>query len=189
VREQERQTGAHLPIVAMTAHAMKGDRERCLAAGMDGYVAKPIRAKQLFQTIADVLSDLGRSTGSSEPLADAGWDCSLAMDAVGGDRELLREVAAAFLEEGPRLLGDIERALERGDAAALKIAAHTLKSSLRLLGAKRAYDQTLRLEQMGRDNDLSQAAEPLAVVREEVQRLTRQVAGFVEAVSTGPASG
>ena len=65
IRRRERLSGAHAPIIAMTAHALKGDRERCLEAGMDGYLAKPVRAKELYETIEAVLAELGGGVPSA----------------------------------------------------------------------------------------------------------------------------
>jgi DNA-binding response OmpR family regulator len=106
IREREKANGGHIPIVAMTAHAMKGDRERCLAAGMDSYISKPIRAQELFSVIQNLANrSLDKEKESPPPskhvrtLAEDVFDLSKAMNAVGGDTELFEEVANLFLEK------------------------------------------------------------------------------------------
>ncbi|MFA5353838.1 MAG: response regulator, partial [Thermodesulfovibrionales bacterium] len=141
IRERERTTGRHIPIIALTAHAMAGDRETCLNAGMDGYVSKPLKAADLFSAIAEVLAAKGPTPGDGrEPqeaglAADEAFDWTVAMASVDGDREFFAEVVGIFLEDCPKLMGEIHNALKEGSAAALGRAAHTLKGSAGNFGA------------------------------------------------------
>jgi two-component system, sensor histidine kinase and response regulator len=157
---------------------MKGDRERCLAAGMDNYIAKPIRAEHLFDTIASVLGDSGSSCGAGGPLArgatetaakqvDGVVDWNDALAAVDGDRALLGAVARAFLQESPGLMEGIRRAVAAGNAPALRIAAHTLKGSMRCFAAPRAAATVFELEKMGQENRLQNAGDSLAALETE----------------------
>ena len=162
IRAESRVRGGHVPIVGMTAHALKGDRETCLEAGMDEYVAKPIRAHQLFAAIEAVIAD--RPALSAPPTRSlpqgGGVDWSEALRAVQDNPALLATIVEAALEEIPRLLASIRRAVSDRNSTALRLAAHTLKGSLRYFGAAPAVEQAQCLEQMGSDGDLHAAADP-----------------------------
>ncbi len=140
IRARESATGAHIPIVAMTAHALQGDRERCLAAGMDAYIAKPLRPQELF----DLLAGLLHSASPAEPpplhgtaAPPDGFDMAEALERVDGDMELMKELAGLFLGECPRRMEDIHRSIARRDGPELQQAAHYLKGSVGNLGARR----------------------------------------------------
>jgi signal transduction histidine kinase/DNA-binding response OmpR family regulator len=173
IRDKEKRTGRHVPIVAMTAHALKGDRERCLDAGMDEYVAKPIHAQQLFNVIETLLGGSAGLSAPSEvpPSEESEFDWSGALDSVQGDRELLRSVAEAALCEVPDLIAKVRQAVAEKDPAALHVAAHTLKGSIRYFGASSAFDLAYELEQMGRQGNLDGAEETLAALEQEIERL------------------
>ena len=162
IREKEKKSGSHIPIIAMTAHAMKGDMERCLEAGMDGYVSKPVNPEELFRTI----EGLGAVSGAPEETssADQVMDIEAAMARVDGDEDLLREIACLFVGSCPELVGQIRDAIDRADGKALENAAHTLKGSVGNFGAKPAYEAALRLEMLGRSGDMSKADEALAAL-------------------------
>jgi two-component system, sensor histidine kinase and response regulator len=177
IRDRERTQGGHLPIIAVTAHAMKGDRERCLAAGMDGYISKPIRAAELHEVIEDVVGAGGGHSRTSEPEpspnSDSLWDWTAALSTVQGSEELLQEIIAAFLEEAPRQLTAIHRALVESDAPSLRRAAHTIKGAVRYFGAEAAFQLALKLETLGQKEDLTGVIEIVGELEAELGRLAR----------------
>ena len=173
IREKEQETGTHLPIIAMTAHAMKGDRTRFMAAGMDGYIAKPVRAQELVKVIEGVLPDAnaarheGLLKESPSPIID--WNQGLAQ--VDGDRELFRNLLRLFAKEIPSMLDRIRQALDQKDAPGIEQGAHTIKGSVSNFGASQALKTAFRLEQMAHANDLAHAEEAYEELEREIGRV------------------
>jgi PAS domain S-box-containing protein len=166
IRMMEKETGKHVPIVAMTAHAMKGDRERCLEAGMDGYVTKPVQAAELFEAIVAAVP-----AAPAASTAGGIWNPAKALAHVGGDPELLRELTALFLAECPQRLAEMRAAIARADAPKLRLAAHTLKGAVGNFAASAAWDAAQRLESMGQQAKMEGATEALAALETELERL------------------
>ena len=159
IRRREQTTGIHLPILAMTAHAMKGDRERCLAAGMDDYLVKPIRASELFQAVERI----GLVTTPTQPMAMIATPCDeidwhMARRAVNEDEELLKQVLEAFLEEGPQLLVSMQESVIARDLKRFQRTTHTLKSGLRMFGIMSLAEDVERLELAAKNQDLPEEA-------------------------------
>jgi len=167
IRRAEAQTSGHIPIVAMTAHAMKGDRDRFLAAGMDGYVAKPVRPHELYAAVEGLHSALGRETAS----ADVSFEWDAALERVGGDEAMLRDLAEMFFAECPKLMQQIREHIAGADGPELRRAAHTLKGSAHVFGAEEVADAAHRLEEIGREEAFADAEEALALLEDEVARL------------------
>jgi len=157
----------NIPIVAMTAHAMKEDRERCLAAGMDDYVSKPIKPEELFKVIEKFSGRLRDEDIKEEmivpaekdfvPVAKDIFDLSKALEVVDGDRDLFKEIVDLFLENLPDSIAQIREAVAKSDANALDKAAHSLKGSVGNFARNRAFEAAYRLELMGKEGKLAKA--------------------------------
>ena len=168
IRAKEKAGADRVPILAMTAHALKGDRERCLAAGMDGYIAKPIRPQEMFRAIENL-------TPRSEPVAarpdDDVLDRREVLYRFDDDMELLREAVQDFLDECPKRLAALRRALECGDCQAVSRLAHALKGSVGNFAARHAVDAAQRLETIGREGEIGGGIDAFAELDKAIERL------------------
>jgi PAS domain S-box-containing protein len=185
IRVREQPTGTHIPIIAMTAHALKGDRERCLAAGMDGYISKPIHVTELFNVIDGLFAPSAEYAEQPIPEIAEGeegetvnWNETL--QALGGNLKLLKTVVEAALVEIPRLMKATSQAISSSDAAALRLAAHTLKGVLRYFGKTMAFEEVLRLERMGQDGSLAEAGASLATLESEILRIVQVLQKYLQ---------
>jgi signal transduction histidine kinase/CheY-like chemotaxis protein len=190
IREKEKSSGKHLPIIALTAHAMKGDEDRCLAAGVDGYLSKPIQHEELFAAIECLLPS------ATEPLApssarpelsefkiqDSTFDYAAVLASFDGNTELMGEIAGVFLKDSPKLIVEIRLALTQGDSKALDHAAHSLKGSVSTFAAPAAYQAALRLETMGRECDLTHAEEAFQNLETEIENLMPSLQGLAKGI-------
>jgi len=194
--EETRGAGYHLPVIAMTAYTMKGDRERFLEAGFDGYVRKPISVYELFEAIAATVPARMVSTEPPPPPVASGdeppalppvpFDKATAVERLAGDEALLRELVEVFLVELDPWMAAIRAAIVGGDAPTLKRAAHTLKGAMDSVGGTAAHAAALDLERMGREADLAGATEALVRLEEEIARLLPELrAFFAEGLSKG----
>ncbi|MCL4203703.1 MAG: response regulator [Pirellulaceae bacterium] len=170
IRHWESNNSGHLPIVALTAHAMKGDRDRCLGAGMDAYVSKPIRAQKLFETMETVLR-AAASRAAPVAAASDGVDWRTAMESVKGDRRLLRQLIEIFLDEGPGRIKQARQALAASDMVRLQQTARTLRSSFKSFGAVRAYDLCGQLETLADNGRHDQLDAAVSSLEQEVAQL------------------
>jgi two-component system sensor histidine kinase/response regulator len=170
IREMEKPTGMHIPIIALTAHAMKGDRERCLAAGMDGYVSKPVQAEELIKAVEGLGEELQTAGKSSDP-ANQIVDREVALSRVGGDEGLLADLALLFCQESSKLLFAVEDAVVRKDVPALKRSIHSLKGSLSTFVAKEATEAASKLDELARSGDLAGAPDVYRLLATQVDRL------------------
>jgi len=140
IRRREQELGTRLPIIAMTAHALQGDRQRCLDAGMDRYIAKPIRAQELFEALHELYAARGLSAAAPDAVAApprgvVTWDAALA--SAGGNHDVLATLVSAAAEEVPKHVAELRQAVAAGDALAVRKTLHTLRTTLRYFGAGR----------------------------------------------------
>ncbi|VTR98761.1 multi-sensor hybrid histidine kinase : Histidine kinase OS=Singulisphaera acidiphila (strain ATCC BAA-1392 / DSM 18658 / VKM B-2454 / MOB10) GN=Sinac_7402 PE=4 SV=1: PAS_3: HisKA: HATPase_c: Response_reg: Response_reg: Hpt [Gemmata massiliana] len=192
IRAREVGTGRRMPIVAMTAHAMKGDRERCLAAGMDEYVSKPVQRTELLRVLdwaislapvaavpapAPVL--VTESTPPPRGLPPA-FDRAAALERLGGDEELFTEVAELFCADSQKFLDELQNAVTRGDAATVQRAAHGLKGASGYVGGTGTAEAAAVLEKIGASGDLAAAPGALTALSHEVVRLAAALSGTAE---------
>jgi len=180
IRAAEAGTGKHVPIVAMTAHAMKGDREKCLSAGMDGYLSKPIRIDELKQAV--FRAGQKRNTGGSPEQNSFGAIGKLEslLDSVMGDQALLAEMAELWLADSERQERQIQEGLDSGDVMMVQRAAHALKGSVGTFQASAAQEAAHQLEMSAKDADLVAAKKAfellstqIDLVRQDLRRLAR----------------
>ncbi len=202
IRQRESRSGGHVPIIAMTAQALSGDRERCLAAGMDEYLTKPIRADQVFEVLESDFPNAvipkpvtlkpdraPRRKTASEPVSSevsptpktngghVNW--THAMSVVGGDVALLRDVAAACLEDFPRWLKEFEQGLAEQQAPVFRRAAHSLRGACRTFGWDRLATPTQELESLALAGNLASAETLLNSLRPELQACRTELQEFL----------
>jgi signal transduction histidine kinase/CheY-like chemotaxis protein len=174
IRKSEKAGAARMRIVAMTAHALAGDRERCLAADMDDYISKPLRKEDLLRVL-----DGGNCPGHENEMEEKFlYSREQLLAECDDDEELLSELVSIFRENTPRIVEAIGRALEESDAAALAASAHKLLSSLAAFGAGRARTLALGLEKQGKENDFCGAKERFGKLERETDKIYAAVASY-----------
>jgi two-component system sensor histidine kinase/response regulator len=202
IRIRERGTSMRVPIIAMTAHAMKGDRERCLEAGMDGYVSKPIHPQALYEEMDRVLAGTPSADApvrtshsvvvnrvgpvatpfSGSDLADGDSptiDWETALHHTAGDRTLMAKLIEVFLAESPAMVAEVHAALAARDAVRFRRAGHSLKGSCGYFAAERAYYAALCVEKLGAGGILDGGADAAQALEWEINALRPALAQFL----------
>jgi CheY-like chemotaxis protein len=178
IRIEEQQSKNHIPIIAMTAHAIKGDRERCLEAGMDEYVSKPIDSEKLFNAIEKLTGDLGKPD-TIEGISTA-LDQELLLKAFDGDWDFLKEVVDVFLSDYPSLIDDLRRSHKNGDSDTLMRAAHSLKGMLKNFQAEPAAEAAYELEKKGKADTFDGVPEAIENLAGQVTQLDQALRAILE---------
>jgi CheY-like chemotaxis protein/HPt (histidine-containing phosphotransfer) domain-containing protein len=179
IRKREASAGGHVPIIAMTAHAMKGDESRCLMAGMDAYIPKPVKPDALYAVLQRLAPPDTEPAQTIEPgalMRLTNWPEALAH--VRGDVELLRELAAIFVDEWPRWQVALREGLANGDAGLVQRTAHTVKGSLGTFAAGTAHAAAWELETRAADGRLAEAPAALERLDHEMCDLLPPLAAF-----------
>ena len=178
IRESQWPGYSQIPIVAMTALAMKGDKERCLKGGMDGYVSKPLDRAALEEAIASAVKSPGdpgmtsaKTNGRLQPESSHTFDFNHALERVEGDHALLSEIVQIFLDETPKKLEILRAAISQKDSKAIERMAHSLKGELGYLGVSAVSQKARDLEEMSRINDLMRAPESFVALETELSAL------------------
>jgi CheY-like chemotaxis protein/HPt (histidine-containing phosphotransfer) domain-containing protein len=199
IRQRENSTSGHLPIVAMTAHAMAGDRARCLDAGMDGYVSKPVRKKDLFAAIENAMAASLPSAVAAERVPPvSGMNVSginvseinrgELLEQLDGDQELLEELAELFLQNSPKTMAALRKGVESAQPGQVEAAAHLLRGTLGHLTAKGAAAVAQELESAGHTGNLERAAPLFAALEQQVERVRKELSELIRAGRKPPAA-
>ncbi len=178
--------GHRTPIIAMTASAATDDRDQCLAAGMDGYIGKPIQPDDLRRTIEQFTQSHSHSTSASsadESFSSPGIgassdviDLEMARRQIPGGEQGVREMAQFLLDQCPTMMMEIQQALTARDGKRIQRAAHSLKGSTDIFGAKHVVGVARRIELAGKRGNVNDASEAMPELREQVSQLRSALA-------------
>jgi len=196
IRKNEQETGGHIPIIAMTAHAIKGDRERCLAAGMDDYVSKPISSEKLLSCLQALLpksagADRSAKAAQSDPapfpakaVQPDTIDKKAVLRSFDDDPAFFQEAVEMFVAEYPAMISEIRNAVDNGAAAVVRRTAHALKGMVGNFRCDDVVQAAYALEKMGRDENLDQAEKAIGIFAAKIEDLDRQLRRLLEEITS-----
>jgi two-component system, sensor histidine kinase and response regulator len=188
IRNREKQTGKHIPIIAMTAHAMKGDRERCLDAGMDEYVSKPVNMDTLFETIKSFFPEEVKSTiediPEDVPEDDSQYepDAKSLLKVFNDDADFFKQMAEIFLSDTPPMLNTIRDAIQAKDADILRRTAHTLKGMLKNFQFEKVAQTAFQLEETGRQKMFDNSLPAYEKLVRQIDNVHKMLSDMIERI-------
>jgi two-component system sensor histidine kinase/response regulator len=201
IRRAEQNTGRHIPIVAMTAHAIRGDREKCLEAGMDDYLSKPISSSKLMEIIEKIAWEKAEGSGKVRSVSTAGAadvtlprgktgivDRNMLKDAFDGDWVFFKEIVDLFTHDYPPMIAHLLDAAGKKDAAALRRNAHSIKGMVRLFKADEAARLAIRLENKGRASDFTDVQTDIETLDAALGTLKDELLAFAAELPAGGAN-
>ena len=181
IRKIEGDCDNPIPIIAMTAHAMRGDRERCIDAGMNDYVAKPIEVEDLYRAIRDAANlDLRLEEKSSDEESSPGIDWPKALNHLGGNEDMLRHLAGIFAEDCERMLTELHSAIAKGDAEAIGRTAHSIKGSVTYFGMDDVRQWAEMIEKESSENDISQTPQVGNLIEQRLRATLPEIRKYAE---------
>ena len=176
IREREKLSGRHLPILAVTAHSRPDELQRCLAAGMDGCVTKPIHEADLWDAMHGVMGVACQSEIPPVVRRDpAAFDENVVLSRVNGDLDLLRDIVGLFLEDCPLRITRMREAVSRGDANGLETASHALKGAIANFTTNGAYQAAQQVESLARSRELGACEVAIGILEAELSNLTPEL--------------
>jgi CheY-like chemotaxis protein len=182
IRKLETQKGGHIPIIAMTAYATEGDRERCLSAGMDDYVSKPISAGKLFKAI-EALIPLEESVQSADEKKGCTLNKDVLIKSFKDDHNLFKELVEIFVNDYPQMLTSLRKSLKATDAKTFTRTAHSLKGMLRNFEAEAAADTAFDLEKKGKQGELDGTDQIIDSLAGQLDEVTQNLQQLVKKIS------
>jgi two-component system sensor histidine kinase/response regulator len=186
IREKEKASGGHIPIIAVTAHALKGDRERCLESGMDGYISKPVQPGLLLAELERVVTNRvpeNETLRAEEPAPPSPEPCvnfPELLKRVDNDGELLQDLVTVFRNDFPRHSDSLRLAIQENDSKRIEAVGHTLKGVFSNLAAERAAEKAACLLRKGRQGETEGLQEVLKALEEEAALVVTQLEAYCE---------
>ena len=182
IRENEKLTGRHIPVIAMTAHAMKGDRQKCIEAGMDEYISKPISSQTLIKLMNSLVPGNVKKNDKDKTWADSEYcfDKETILKAFDNDWNFFREAVGIFIDEYPKMMAEIKYAIHQNNPEELRRSSHSLKGMLGNFQAQSAEKKAFKLEEMGRKNDFKGAGIACEMLAADIKSFEGLLLKFIE---------